>query len=356
MLDKFINRFSGFSEIYSFYDGEVEIMYDKDAHTYLLVQGDELIPQPSVTTIVKESVNKSEILIPWACKMMGEKIVKSIPQFPYTLTETGTHRLINKCKGAHREKLDEAGMLGNMAHNWIEKYINNRLVNTCEYIPDPNMPQDERVVSAINAALDWMKAHNVRWISTERKIYSRIHKYAGTMDGLALTDSCSDPTCCPQKYTDRLSLVDWKTSNNLYLDYLFQISAYWGAYREETGIVPEDGWVIRLGKEDAEFDPWHIWDTNEFEIYYYGFLNSRKWYESMKYAEEQVKIKNERLRDLRAEQRKKIKEEQLAIKCKNADKYKGMRYPVCNGGNPCQACLAKWAEQHPITESALDKT
>lgn len=29
-------------------------------------------------------------------------------------------------------------------------------------------------------------------------------------------------------------------------------------------------------------------------------------------------------------------------RCKNADRYKAMRAPQCNGGNPCLSCRAKW--------------
>lgn len=346
-LDKFISKFSGFSESYKFYNDTIEIVYDKENHVYLLVDGTNLIPQPSVTNIVKASVDKSEILLPWACKVMGEKLTKLIPHFPFVLTEEQLQQLIYVSKKAHKEKLDEAGMVGNMAHNFIENIIKSQLKDPKWKFMDK--PADPRAVSAIDAALSWMKAHNVRWICTERKIYSKIHKYAGTMDGLAWTDSCTDPLCCPVAFKDRKSIIDWKTSNNLYLDYLFQEAAYRGAYLEEhPDETIEDGWVIRLGKEDAEFDPWHIWDESEFEMYYYGFLNARRWYESMNHAKEQVKIKDSTLREARKEQRKKLKEEELKLKCKSADKYKAVRRPICNSGSPCEACINKWNELHPL--------
>lgn len=30
------------------------------------------------------------------------------------------------------------------------------------------------------------------------------------------------------------------------------------------------------------------------------------------------------------------------LKCKNANRYKGLRAPKCNGGNPCVTCMAKY--------------
>src|SRR5262249_19750690 len=119
-----------------------------------------------------------------------------------------------------------------------------------------NFPVDERAANCCAAAVEWMSQHNVRWLKTERKCFSRKYGYAGTMDGLAVVDSCKDRLCCPHDFTDRLTLVDWKTSNALYVEYLLQTAAYQQAYQEETGETIADRWVIRLGKDDAEFDPW----------------------------------------------------------------------------------------------------
>ena len=33
-------------------------------------------------------------------------------------------------------------------------------------------------------------------------------------------------------------------------------------------------------------------------------------------------------------------------KCKNWKRHKGIRYPKCNNGNPCDACLQKYQEEH----------
>jgi hypothetical protein len=33
-------------------------------------------------------------------------------------------------------------------------------------------------------------------------------------------------------------------------------------------------------------------------------------------------------------------------KCRNADRYAGIRFPRCNSGNPCKACLLKYAQVH----------
>src|ERR1019366_6622312 len=77
---------------------------------------------------------------------------------------------------------------------------------------------------------------NVRWLKTEQKIYSLEHNYAGTMDGKALVDSCNDPACCSEQFKDSLSIIDWKSSNALHVEYILQVAgAYCHAEVEEFG-------------------------------------------------------------------------------------------------------------------------
>ena len=118
------------------------------------------------------------------------------------------------------------------------------------------------------AAFDWMQKHNVRWLCTEREVYSRKYGYAGTTDGLALVDSCSNPTCCAHLFLDELSLIDWKSSNALRLEYLFQTAAYQNAIVEETGETIDARWILQLDKDTGKFDPWYETDFDQdFEGY-----------------------------------------------------------------------------------------
>lgn len=241
----------------SFYNGEVSVEYDSDKHVYYLVEGEVLRPVPSVTTIVK-IIDKSQMLINWAVKLTVERLLSSI-SFP--IEENEFVKKVLAAKTAHRERLDDAGNVGSQAHNWIENYIKGVLYP--ELIGAINFPEDERAKNCCLAALDWMKIHNVRWVCTERKIYSRIYEYAGTLDGIAIVDSCQNKKCCPNPFKDRLSLIDWKTSNQIYPEYVLQTAAYQQPYQEETGDNIEDRWIIRLGKEDGEFEALHLEDFFE---------------------------------------------------------------------------------------------
>lgn len=283
-LDKFITQFGGVSEEYKFYNGEVTLRYYDKEHAYYLLspEGDEE-RQDGVTTVC-HIIDKSQALVPWGCKMMQQKLLITVPGAKVggtvVMTEAEMEDWIAKGKTAHKEKLEEAGNVGSIAHNWIEEYIKLTIAKDVEgrAAHRNNMPSDERAKNACEAALGWMKAHNVRWHLTERKIYSRKYKYAGTMDGLCTCDSCDNPKCCPNPFKDRLTVADWKTSNYLYLEYLFQTAAYQQAYNEEqrhlgrfdSARLATDRWVIRLGKDDGEVEPWHV-EAHLFDKHFAGF-------------------------------------------------------------------------------------
>ncbi len=291
-LDAFVSDFGGAAESFFFYNNTIEVRFDKVDHEYFLVDPElgNLTLLEGVST-VSHIIDRSFALIPWAAKKTIEKFLRIIPtryvlvgdifgDAPLTLepvipemTLAAFTALAMSAKTAHSDILEEAGDIGKMAHDWIEQYIKAILADDQATIQGlmTQMCKDPRATNAVIAALDWMKAHNVRWKETERKVYSRIHKVSGTMDGLCVVDSCDDPTCCPHEFKDRLTIADWKTSNYLYIEFLFQTAAYEAFYEEEFGVDIQDRWVLRLGKEDGEFEPWHL-EEEDFEDDFAGFI------------------------------------------------------------------------------------
>lgn len=178
---------------------------------------------------------------------------------------------------------------------------------------------DERAVQAVKAALRWMKAHNVQWLKTEEKIYSRKYDFAGTMDGLAYVDSCDDQTCCIEKYKHRLCVVDWKTSNYLSTTYCFQTAAYQQALQEENNYPIESRWVLRLGKTDEEagkFEPWFL-SNDDFKTDLDAFLACLTLTRLVDSVEERMKSQKSSKRAIRKEQKataKALQREQEKLK------------------------------------------
>ena len=271
----------GKKEYHRFYNDEITLEYDPEKHTYAVIDKHSIIPVPSVTTVVKV-IDKSQILINWAVKLTVEKLLSSI-SFP--IDEQEFVKKVLLAKKAHRERLEDAGNVGTRSHDWIEWYIRQTLSSAKDqvsYLSDLDQDQsyDDRIKSCCSAAVGWMLKHDVRWVSTERKIYSREYMYAGTLDGIAIVSSCDNRECCPHEFKDRLSLIDWKTSNQLYQEYLFQTAAYQHAYQEETGDSIVDRWIIRLGKEDGSFEPWHL--EGDFEEDFKTFLSCLNLTNSLK--------------------------------------------------------------------------
>jgi hypothetical protein len=167
------------------------------------------------------------------------------------------------------------------------------------------MLTDERATQAVKSALAWMRAHNVKWLQTEDKIYSKQYEYAGTMDGLAYVDSCTDPACCREHYTHRLCLIDWKTSNTLKLEYCLQTAAYQQALQEEKNTPIESRWVLRLGKSEEEagkFEPWFL-SNDDFKTDLEGFLACLRLTRLVDSVEARMKAQKGTIRAVKKEQK-----------------------------------------------------
>lgn len=334
-LDVFFNKFGGPQmESFFFYDNSVEIRFDSIEHIYYLVEElGNLTVLLNVST-VSHIVDRSEALIPWAAKMAIEKLLRIIPTHLLMTDENDPNPLIMvptmtlaeftryalDAKSGHKDKLEDAGEVGHIAHDWIEKYIKSVLADDQAGVQGlfNTMTPDPRSNNCVIAGLDWMKAHNVRWIATEKKCYSKQHKCSGTMDGLALVDSCQDPTCCTKQFTDHLSLIDWKTSNFLYIEFLFQTAAYQGFHTEEfPDMKIVDRWILRLGKDDGEFDPWYL-PGETFEEDYEGFLACLHLKRIVKAADERLKVQKQGVRAAKKAQRESQRE--IAKAKEKADK------------------------------------
>lgn len=353
-LDAFISKYAGYSESYSFYDGTVKLLFDTKKHEYFLVEGGNLTLIPGASSIC-HIIDKSEVLINWAVKVVTDKLL-AISQ-PYLHTVTGLSvdylipadfypELIASAKKAHKDKLDEASNIGRMAHDWIESYIKYALNTGCQSIPYIPMPENEQAKSCCQAAVSWMRNHRVRWIHTEKKVYSRQHRFAGTLDGLCMADSCKDATCCKTEFQDAVTLVDWKSSNSLYPEYLMQSAAYQWAFSEEFGTEITHRWVIRLGKEDGYFESWHIEDPEDYKQDLKAFLDALSLTGSVKAVKGRLKALEDEAKLLRKAAKKASKEAAKSAECSGFKRYQGKRKPACNGGNPCQACTTKYNELH----------
>lgn len=182
---------------------------------------------PGVTTVIGKISDKTN-LIYWAVNKACDFLLSAI--------EAGdviNNGHIEIARKAHTKAKEEAADIGKTAHDWIEQHIKGG---------SPEMPDDPRVLNAINAFLKWEDVNKVKYLGSEMKLYSLEKKVAGTADVLA-------------KVNGKLTLIDNKTANGIYDDHKIQACAYADMYEEmnDDEKVIEEIHIIRLGKEDGNF-------------------------------------------------------------------------------------------------------
>lgn len=342
---------------HAFYGGGVILEFDRSSWSYVRVMPDGARRKFAGVTGTCKIIDKSEVLLRWAVKVALAKCKKLLIDGKFVgeeatsvLFESTLDDIIKEAKKADKEALDDAAEIGHIAHDWIECYIGAVLSDNYERRIEllAKLPEDERAASACVAAIHWMVEHDVRWVATERRCCSREHEYAGTMDGLARVSSCQNPLCCPTKFQDRLTLVDWKTSNYLYIEYLLQTAAYQHAHEEETGETIEDRWVIRLGKEDAEFDPWHISGRELYETDFTAFTRALALSRSVTDITERIETITAAKKAAKHELLVAEKAAKNLLACPLSGEYKGVRLKKgCNGTEVlCKKCEETWNSAH----------
>jgi len=127
----------------------------------------------------------------------------------------------------------QAADLGTQAHEWCERYINNKIgIKGAE---SPDMPEEPMVLQAVTGFLDWEKENKPKFIESEKVVYSKKSGYVGTLDIEAMIDK-------------KRMLIDLKTSNGLYNSVRLQTAAYAYADTENTGKNYAGRWALRLSK------------------------------------------------------------------------------------------------------------
>jgi len=221
-------------QTFSLYDGEVQLHYDPRSHAYS-VNGKIV---PGVTSII-QVIGKPALLY-WAvnCSLAHIASVWK-PGEGFTADEIKAHLMT--AKAAHQRISREAANLGTKVHAWIRQFI-IEFINLTEAEVKLPLPDNPQVRKGCEGFLQWTQNNKVQFIKTERKIYSRKHHYAGTLDTYALVNH-------------RLAIIDFKTSGGIYTEMRYQLAAYREAWNEEhENGKATDCWIVRLDKKTGEVE------------------------------------------------------------------------------------------------------
>ena len=154
------------------------------------------------------------------------------------------NRIYNLARTHYLRTGEKARDIGSEVHGMIEQYINVYL----QKIPYPYwmrsskiwMKKPKKVRNCFDAFGKWMALNDIKFLKSEMIVYSKKHKYAGTLDGLAFRK-------------DKKIIVDYKSSNQLQKEDDIQLSSYKEALEEMTKHKIDEMWLIRLGKKDGSF-------------------------------------------------------------------------------------------------------
>jgi hypothetical protein len=182
-------------------------------------------PITGVTTIL--GVIAKPALIQWSANMAVDYICENISQLITGDKET-QDRLLLEARKAHCQKRDKAADIGTLAHKQIEKWIKKEA-------PEP---VSEQVKKMVDNFIDWATKNKVKFLASERQVYSEKYFFCGTYDFLCEIDN-------------KIWLGDIKTSSGIYPEMFFQTAGYQICEEEMKPELKIDGHLIVNLKKDG---------------------------------------------------------------------------------------------------------
>lgn len=219
------------------YGGKVKVRFYPLSHIYYVDRGDGegFKRRTGVTTLIGIK-DKSKPLGIWQQQIVADFLLGKLEKKQIINEDVVVEAIL-----LAETLKDEAADIGTEIHDWCEKYIRHKLKQK-GFEKLPEMPKFPEAITGINAFFEFEKTHKIKWISTERPVYSLKYDYIGTMDLEAVIDN---------KYCNG----DFKSSNGLYNQIRMQTEAYARADEEEFGKKKYEGrWAIRFSKyTEAEY-------------------------------------------------------------------------------------------------------
>ena len=201
---------------------------------------------PGVTTIIGR-FKESGGLLYWACEQ-GKAIERGEISQLY-------------------DKRDEAADAGTLAHALVENHIKG--------IGKPDMSgYNAKIIEIARQGfenyLTWAANNKIEIIHQEMELVSESYHFGGCPDGIGRDSE------------KRLCLLDWKTSNGVYQDYLIQLAAYKYLWEENNPdkLLTGGFHLCRFSKEHADFAH-HYWSElddawDQFKLFRQAYILDKK--------------------------------------------------------------------------------
>lgn len=148
------------------------------------------------------------------------------------------------------EEAEKAADIGTLAHAMVEAHIKGG--DPQALLADIEQEAATKARSSFAAYTKWADQTRLVVVDQEMQLVSEKHRFGGTPDAIGMIGN-------------ELCLLDWKTSNAVYCDYLIQLAAYKQLWEENHPERPLVGGchLLRFAKEHSDFAHHHFPDLSE---------------------------------------------------------------------------------------------
>ena len=162
--------------------------------------------------------------------------------------------IILNAKTNAKKQGDSILNIGSMVHKFCEMWLKGEKFTE---------PSDPVVKACFDKFKKFWKKHKLKLVESEKILYSE-RGYCGTLDLVAI-----DPK-------GNLWLVDIKTSKGIFINMVHQVHGYKLAYEEQTGKKINKMYIVRLPKDNGDFEARHILYKKEHLKAFLGLLSCHK--------------------------------------------------------------------------------
>ena len=131
---------------------------------------------------------------------------------------------------------DRAASAGTLAHQWIDDSIHGRELEESTL----DAEQTKQARNAFEQFLNWRERYDLQIHETEIPLVSEIYRFGGTFDAVTVDG--------------KPAILDWKTSNGIYPEYLVQCAAYALLWEEARGQPIDEAHILRVSKDEGDFE------------------------------------------------------------------------------------------------------
>lgn len=233
------------------YEGKIIIDFFENQHRYSH-RGDKkwIISVTACTSMI----DKSRMLMKWVSNLTKDYLLGNLELLKASTKDIEIKGIIENAVIQYQMVKEEAASIGTQVHKWCELYIKT-LVKERKKL---DLPKDEKILNGVIAFLDWVKNNKVKFIESEKLVYSKKYDYVGLLDLKAIVNG-------------KTVLVDFKTSSDIYPEFFLQACAYRQADEEESKEKYDQVMILHFDKENGEFEV-HEMDENEYKDNFKVFL------------------------------------------------------------------------------------